>query len=213
MRNLLCHFKATLSSPALAIVYAVEYALAKFDSERPSTSMHHTMLCPHLLTEESAHKKASLTQSRPARPPLAPAHEDARTQHLVGLRRWGLVPVRMLTVGADAVAKLHAQRAVSERSRVGAAERARPQGVGVDVFGELEFLFRDASLHHEVHPDAVTHGLMRHGRVGPAELVAVLLQLEYEKLFIEFPRKLVRGCVSGRCRASIRKTVNRSPSI
>jgi hypothetical protein len=58
--------------------------------------------------------------------------------NLVGLSRWGLVPVRMLTVGADAVAKLHTQGAVSERSRVGAAERARPLGVGVDVFGELE---------------------------------------------------------------------------
>jgi hypothetical protein len=39
-------------------------------------------------------------------------------QHLVGLSRGGLVPVRMLAVGVDAVAKLHAQRAVSERSSV-----------------------------------------------------------------------------------------------
>jgi hypothetical protein len=85
--------------------------------------------------------------------------------NLVGLSRWGLVPVRMLTVGADAVAKLHTQGAVSERSRVGAAERARPLGVGVDVFGELEFFVGDARRHHEVHPHAVTHELMRHGRL------------------------------------------------
>ena len=53
------------------------------------------------------------------------------------LSRGGLVPVRVLAVGAGAVADLHAQRAVSERSSVGAAERARPLGIGVDVFGEL----------------------------------------------------------------------------
>ena len=65
--------------------------------------------------------------------------------------------MRMLTVGADAVAaKLHAHRAVSEWSRVGAAERARPLGVGVDAFGELEFFVGDARRHHKVHPHAVT---------------------------------------------------------
>jgi hypothetical protein len=49
---------------------------------------------------------------------------------------------------------------------VGAAERARPLGVGVDAFGELEVFVRDANSQHEIHPHAVTHGLMRHGRVG-----------------------------------------------
>ena len=52
-----------------------------------------------------------------------PAHEDARTHNLVRFTRGGLVPVpRMLTVGEDAVADLHAQGAVSERSRVGPRE-------------------------------------------------------------------------------------------
>jgi hypothetical protein len=60
--------------------------------------------------------RGSINCHRAPRPPLAPAHEDAGTQHLVGLRRGGLVPVLILAVGADAVAKLHAQRAVSERS-------------------------------------------------------------------------------------------------
>jgi hypothetical protein len=83
----------------------------------------------------------------------------------VRLGRGGLVPVCVLAVGADAVATLHAQGAVSERSRVGAAERTRPLGVGVYVFGELEFFVREASSQHELHPHAVTRGLMRHDRV------------------------------------------------
>jgi hypothetical protein len=73
--------------------------------------MCHTMFSPRRLPENILHNKASLTQSLPARPPLAAAHEDARTQNLVGLRRGGLVPVRMLAVGADAVANLAAQGA------------------------------------------------------------------------------------------------------
>ena len=69
------------------------------------------------------------------------------------------VSVTMLAVGVDAVAKLHAQRAVSERGRVGAAECTRPLGVGVDVFGELEFFVRDTNSHHTIHRHAVTQGL------------------------------------------------------
>jgi hypothetical protein len=73
--------------------------------------------------------------------------------------------VRMLAVRGDAVAKIHAQRAVSERSRVGAAECARPLGVGVDALGELEFFVGDATPQHEIPPHTVTHGLMRHDGV------------------------------------------------
>jgi hypothetical protein len=143
---------------------------------------------------------------RPPRPPLAPAHEDAGAQHLVGLRGGGLVPVRVLAVGLDAVADLHAQRAVSVRGGVGATERARPQGVGVDAFGELEVFFGDATTHHDVQPDAVTQGLMRRRRVCFLELLAACLQYVAEKCFMHLPRKLVRDCVSVRSRtASIRK--------
>jgi hypothetical protein len=138
----------------------------------------------HRLTEESVHNKASLAQSRPANPPLAPADEDAGAQHLVGLRRWGLVPVRVLAVGVDAVAKLHAQRAVSERGRVGATERARPLGVGVDAFGELEFLVRDANSQHEIHPHSVTRELMRHGGAILLEDTIASLQLIFKVLVI-----------------------------
>jgi hypothetical protein len=84
--------------------------------------------------------------------------------------------VRVLAVGSDAVAKIHAQRALTERNRVGAAERARPQGVGVDLFvRELEFFFRDAIRNHEVHPHAVTQGWMRRGRADLLELSADVL--------------------------------------
>jgi hypothetical protein len=107
-------------------------------------------------------KTHSLAQSRPVNPPLAPADEDAGAQNLVGLGRGGLVPVRVLAVGPDAVAKLHAQRALLERGRVGAAERARPLGVGVNMFGELEFLVREARSQHEIHPHAITRRLVRH---------------------------------------------------
>jgi hypothetical protein len=105
----------------------------------------------------------------------------------VELSRRGLVPFRMLAVGADAVANLHSKRAVSERgivSRDGAAESARPLGVGVDVFGELEVLVREAEIHHEVHPRAVTQGWMRRGRVVLLEHLVETLQLAYEKTFI-----------------------------
>jgi hypothetical protein len=95
----------------------------------------------------------------------------------VGLRRGSLVPVRVLAVGANAVVTLHAQRSFSERNSVGAAERARPQGVGVDVFRELDFFVGEASIHHEVHPDAVTHRLMRHDRAKLLEGSVALLQI------------------------------------
>ena len=88
-------------------------------------SIRRVSLYPHRQSTVTLSLKEGTLKSRAPRPPLAPAHEDARAQHLVRLRRGGLmVPVTMLAVGADAVAKLHAQRAVSERGRVGAAERA-----------------------------------------------------------------------------------------
>jgi hypothetical protein len=124
-----------------------------------------------------SHNKSSLAQSRAARPPLAPADEDAGAQHLVRLSGRGFVLVTMLTVGADAVAQIHAHRTVWERGSVlGAAERARPLGVGVDVFGELEFFVGDARSQHEFHPHAFTRGLMRHERVRLLEAIADILQ-------------------------------------
>ena len=72
----------------------------------------------------------------------------------------------MLAVGRNAVVHLHAQRAVSERGGVGATERARPQGVGVDAFRELEFFVREAVREHEFHPEAVTQGLVRYGEAS-----------------------------------------------
>ena len=115
------------------------------------------------------------------------------------------VSVTMLAVGVDAVAKLHAQRAVSERGRVGATERARPLGVGVDVFGLREFFVREASAQHEFHPLAVTQGLMRHDRVRLPEDIVKFLQLDFKITFVYFLGELVRDCVSGRRRVSIRK--------
>jgi hypothetical protein len=150
-------------------------------------------------------------QSRAANPPLAPAHEDAGAQHLVRLGGGSLVPVRVLAVCADAVAKLYGQRAVSERRRVGAAECARPLGVGVHAFGELEFFVREAGTQHEFHSHAVTQGLMRHEGVKLLEGIVVNLQLGFKVVFIYPIGKLVRGCVSGRRRASIRETNNVFP--
>jgi hypothetical protein len=97
----------------------------------------------------------------------------------VGLGRGALVPVRVLAVGADAVAQLHAQRAFSERNSVRAAERARPLGVGVNVFRELDFFVGEASIHHEAHPHAVTRGLMRHDRAKLVEEIVALLQTRH----------------------------------
>jgi hypothetical protein len=141
-----------------------------------------------------------------------PADEDARAQHLVGLRRGGLVPGLVLAVGHDAVVHLHAQRAVSERGRVGAAERARPQGVGMDPFGELEVFVREAIHEHTVHPQAVTYGLMGRDSVHLLKPLAACMQYASEKLFSYYvPRKQVRDFVASGRRASIRKTSKHFP--
>jgi hypothetical protein len=63
----------------------------------------------------------------------------------VGLGSGGFVTMRVLTVVVKAVANFHAQRTLSERGRVGAADCARPLGVGVDVFGKREFFVREAN--------------------------------------------------------------------
>ena len=119
--------------------------------------------------------------------------------------------MRMPTVGPDAVAKLHAHEAVSERSRVGAAERARLLGVGVDVFGELEFFVREAKTHHKLRPHAVTQRLVRHDGVKLLEGIFAVLQLGFNVVFMYHPGKLVRDFVSERRRFTIRKVNNRFP--
>jgi hypothetical protein len=121
----------------------------------------------------------------------------------------------VLAVGADAVAKLHAQRALSKRRRAGAAERARPQGVGEDLLGELEFLVGDASSHHEFNPCAVTQGLMRHDRVGLLEQLVACLQLGFDEYFGIFhslrgPQSRVRLRV-GAAQTHISETINHLP--
>jgi hypothetical protein len=119
--------------------------------------------------------------------------------------------VSVLAVGADAVAKLHAQRAVSERGIVGAAERERPLGVGEHAFSELEFLVGDATSKHEIHPHAVAYGLMRHNRAVLLGHPTDSLQPGSEK-FAHHPRsKLVCDLVSERRRASNREKNNLFP--
>ena len=129
----------------------------------------------------------------------------------MGLGRGGLVPVRVLAVGADAVAKLHAQRAVSERRRVGAAESARPLGVGVDVFGELEVFVREASSQHEIHPDAVTQGLMRCGRVKLPEGIVALLQLCFQVVYTNLANSCAAAYRGGAKPAFVKRTKSSRP--
>ena len=97
----------------------------------------------------------------------------------VGLGSGGFVTMRVLTVVVKAVANFHAQRTLSERGRVGAADCARPLGVGVDVFGEREFFVGEAIIQHEIHPHAVTRGVVRHGGAELPELLIAWLQLGF----------------------------------
>jgi hypothetical protein len=83
--------------------------------------------------------------------------------------------------------------------------------VGVDAFGELDLFIREASSQHATHPDAVTRGLMRHAGVKLLEIIAGILQTRHVKVSIYHPGKLVRGGLSGKRRASIRKTNNHIP--
>ena len=82
----------------------------------------------------------------------------------------------------------------------------------MDPFGELEVFVREAIIHHKVCPQAVTQGLVRHASVDLVEHLVVCLQVGSEKLFLHFPRELVRDGVSDRRRPSIRETSKHFPN-